>query len=61
MLRSYDYKCENDMCDLHNKREERIVYFDERDDQRCGVCGMTMKRLPSATRGTHVSWSTWRL
>jgi predicted SprT family Zn-dependent metalloprotease len=59
--RTYDYACPNDQCEDHEKRQELLVDRDEKDDQRCGKCGMTMTRLVSATRGTHVSWSTWRI
>lgn len=48
----YDYRCGNADCPRYCEHHTLLCKVDERDDQRCGFCGVTLDRLPSAPRTT---------
>jgi len=48
----FDYRCGNEDCPRHGKHEALLVKVEERDDQRCGFCGVTLDRLPAAPATT---------
>jgi len=48
----YDYKCENKDCLRYQRRCTLLVKIDERLDQRCEYCGITMDMQLSAPATT---------
>jgi len=58
-LISFDYVCTNKECS--QEREDRIVRREKQDEQTCSKCSSPMSKCLSAPKGTHHSWSTWRV
>ena len=59
MFITFDYKCLNEECSMHNKRLER---FHKKDEvQLCKECKTAMLKMPCAPKQPHISWSTWRM
>ena len=64
---SDDYVCDNEKCSNYGavieklgKRSERDTYICNGISEGSNPCKSKMRRLISATRTAHISWSTWR-
>ena len=51
MLKMFDFTCRNKACDMHEVTQERFIHEDDRDDQRCIICGKPLDFILSAVAG----------